>query len=153
MKRSLERLAAGVRSERATSPTIGSVLLVGVTVLLATTAGAGMFSLAEQGTQGAFATATVSTAPSEDRVTATWVANANAERLQVTIRVGDRSRTVTLQSVGDRVVADPDGVSVQTGDVVRWDRPAISDGDRISVTVVAVKNGESVVVAEQSAAV
>ena len=151
MKSKFELFADGIRSERATSPTIGAVLLVGVTVMLAATAGTGLFSLAEQGQQGAFATATISHAPSDDEVSVAWLANANAERLEVTIRVDNRTRTVTLQSVGDGVVVDADGVTVRTGEIVRWDRPSVSDDDRVSVTVVAVKGGERVVVAERSA--
>lgn len=136
--------------DRATSPTIGSVLLVAVTVLLATTAGAGMFTLA-QNQQVAFATATVEHDSGADRVSVTWVANADAEQLRVKILVGEDSRTVTLNSVGDKVVVDGDGVRVSMSKVVSWDDPKISDGDEVSVTVVAVTGGESVVLSEQTA--
>ncbi|WP_158059425.1 type IV pilin [Halorussus halophilus] len=139
-----------LRDDRATSPTIGAVLLVAVTVLLATTAGAGMFSLA-QSQQVAFATATVDHDPGEDRVSVTWVANADAEQLWVKILVGDESRTVTLNAVGDKVVVDEDGVRVSQSKVVTWNHPTVSDGDEVTVTVVARKGGESVVLSEQTA--
>jgi flagellin-like protein len=135
--------------ERATSPTIGAVLLVGITVLLATTAGTHLFSLAGS-QQGAFATPAVEYSPSENQVSVTWLANANAEKLKVRILVDDEQRTVGLDSVGDRVVVNGDGVTVSTGSVGEWESPTISDGDRVTVTVVAVKGGESVVVTERS---
>lgn len=147
------RFADGLGDERATSPTIGAVLLVGVTVLLATTAGAGVIGFAEETKQGAFATATIDHVPNEDRVTVTWVANGNAESLRVVVLVGDQRRTVTLNAVGDRVVVDGDGVTVSRGGVVQWDAPAIADGDRVDITVIAEKGGESTVVAERSATV
>jgi hypothetical protein len=112
-----------------------------------------MFSLADGATQGAFATASIDHEPAENRVSATWMANVNAERLRVTIRVDDERRTVSLPSVGDGVVVDGEGVTVNVGDVRQWDAPRIEDGDRVSVTVVAVKGGETLVVAERSATV
>ena len=135
--------------ERATSPTIGAVLLVGITVVLATATGAQLFGLAGS-QQGAFATATVEFSPADDRVTVTWVANADADSLNVRILVGDERRTVGLAGVGDQVVVDRDGVTVSNGAVGDWDSPAIEDGDRVSVTVIAHKGGENVVVAERS---
>jgi len=149
----MRRLAAAIGDERATSPAIGATLLVGVTVLLATAAGTGMFSLADGATQGAFATASISHEPAENRVSATWMANANAETLRVTVRVGSERRTVSLKAVGDGVVVDGDGVTVDAGEVRQWNEPRIEDGDRVSVTVVAVKGGETLVVAERSATV
>ncbi|WP_135806614.1 type IV pilin [Halorussus marinus] len=149
----MRRLAAALPDERATSPAIGATLLVGVTVLLATAAGTGMFSLADSATQGAFASASVSHEPAEDRVSATWMANANADRLRVTVRVGDDRRTVSLQAVGDSVVVDHGGVTVNSGAVRAWDDPNLDDGDRVAVTVVAVKGGETLVVAERSATI
>ena len=146
MRRFSQRLA----EDRATSPTIGAVLLVGVTVLLATTAGTGMFALAGN-QQVAVATATVDHDAGEDRVSVTWVANGDAEQLRVTILVGEESRTVTLNAVGNRVVVDDDGVRVSKSAIVSWDDPAIADGDEVSVTVVAVKGGESVVLSERTA--
>lgn len=138
--------------ERATSPTIGAVLLVGITVVLATTAGTHLFGLAGS-QQGAFATPAVEYSPSENQVSVTWLANADAEKLKVRILVGDERRTVGLDGVGDRVIADEDGVTVSSGSVGGWDSPTLSDGDRVTVTVVAVKGGESVVVAERSGTV
>lgn len=138
--------------ERATSPTIGAVLLVGITILLATTAGTHLFGLAGS-QQGAFATPAVEYSPSENQVAVTWLANANAERLTVKILVDDERRTVGLDNVGDRVVVDEDGVTVSSGSVGGWASPAISDGDRVMVTVVAVRGGESVVVAERTGTV
>ena len=135
--------------DRATSPTIGAVLLVGITVVLATATGAHLFGLAG-GQQGAFATATVEFSPGDDRVTVTWVANGDADSLKVRILVGDERRTVGLRGVGDRVVVDPDGVTVSNGAVGDWETPRIEDGDRVSVTVVAHKGGENVVVAERT---
>lgn len=147
------RLADGLGDERATSPTIGAVLLVGITVVLATTAGTGMFSLADETRQGAFATASVDHVPSEDRVSVTWVANANAEKLRVTFLVDGQRRTVSLSAVGDKAIVDRDGVTVSKGETVHWDDPAIADDDRVDVTVVAVKGGETMVIAERSATV
>lgn len=138
--------------ERATSPTIGAILLVGITVVLATTAGTHLFGLAGS-QQGAFATPAVEYSPSENQVSVTWLANANAERLKVRILVGDERRTVGLDGVGDHVIVDGDGVTVSSGSVGQWASPTISDGDHVTVTVVALKGGESVVVAERSAQV
>lgn len=135
--------------ERATSPTIGAILLVGITVVLATTAGTHLFGLAGS-QQSAFATPAVEYSPSENRVSVTWLANADAEKLKVRILVGDQRRTVSLTDVGDRAVVDRDGVTVSSGSVGEWDSPTVSDGDRVTVTVVAVKGGESTVVAERS---
>lgn len=146
MTRALAALAA---DERATSPTVGAVLLVGITVLLATAAGGAMFGLAES-ERGAFATATVEFSETENRATVTWLANADADALLVRIRVGDERRTVELEAVGDRAVVDADGVTVSSESVGGWASPALSDDDRVSVTVVATKGGERVVVAERS---
>lgn len=144
-----ERLADATPDERATSPTIGAVLLVGITVLLATTAGTQLLGFAG-GQQGAFATATVDFSPADDRVTVTWMANADAEAMHVRILVGDEERTVSLGGVGDRVIVDSDGVTISKGAVVEWETPSVQDGDQVTVTVVAKKGGESVVVAERS---
>ncbi|NEU58192.1 type IV pilin N-terminal domain-containing protein [Halorussus sp. MSC15.2] len=146
------RLADVLSGDRGTSPTIGAVLLVGITVLLATAAGSQLFGLAGS-QQGTFASATVDYSPGEDRVAVTWLATAGAERLKVEILVGDERRVVGLDGVGDRVVVDGDGVTVSSGSVGQWKSPTISDGDRVTVTVLAVKNGESVVVADRSATV
>ena len=148
-----ERPADAARSaradERATSPTVGAIRMVGVTVILATAAGTHLFGLAG-GSQPAFASAAVEFSPGDDRVTVTWLANADAEKLKVRILVGDDRRSVVLDEVGDRVVMDRDGVTVSSGAVGRWKTPAIGDGDRVTVTVLAVKNGERVVVADKS---
>lgn len=146
------RLADVLSGDRGTSPTIGAVLLVGITVLLATAAGSQLFGLAGS-QQGTFASATVDYSPGEDRVSVTWLATAGAERLKVEIRVGDERRVVGLDGVGDRVVVDGDGVTVSSGSVGHWKSPEISDGDRVTVTVLAVKNGETVVVADRGATV
>jgi flagellin-like protein len=135
--------------DRATSPTIGAVLLVGITVVLATATGAQLFGLAGS-QQGTFATATVDFAPSDDRVTVTWLANGDADSLTVRILVGTDRRAVGLDRVGDQVVVDSDGVTVSNGAVGSWQTPSVADGDRVSVTVVAHKGGETVVIAEQS---
>lgn len=144
-----ERLTDATSDERATSPTIGAVLLVGITVMLATAAGTQMLGLAGS-QQVAFATTTIDISPGDNRVAVTWMANADAKSLNVRVRVGDERRTVGLDGVGDRVVVDGDGVTVSTGAVGHWKTPEIEDGDRVTVTVVAVKGGESVVVAERS---
>lgn len=138
-----------LRDERATSPTVGAVLMVAVTVLLASAAGAQMLGLAG-GQQGTFATATVDLSPAENRVSVTWLATADAEKLDVRLRVGDERRTVALGGVGERVVVDDDGVTVSADSVSHWKTPAVEDGDRVTVTVLAVKGGERVVVAEKS---
>jgi flagellin-like protein len=138
--------------ERATSPTIGAVLLVGITVVLATATGAQLFGLAGS-QQGAFATATIDLSPGDDRVTVTWLANGDADSLKVRILVGDERRTVGLDGVGDRVVVDRDGITVSKGAVGDWETPSIEDGDQVSVTVIAHKGGENVVVAERSGTV
>lgn len=145
-------LPGATTDDRATSPTIGAVLLVGITVVLATATGAQLFGLAGS-QQGAFATATIDFSPGDDRVTVTWLANADAESLKVRILVGDERRTVGLQNVGDRVVVDRDGVTVSSGAVGDWKTPRTTDGDRVSVTVVAHEGGENVVVAERSGTV
>jgi flagellin-like protein len=136
--------------ERATSPTVGAVLLVGITVVLATAAGGHLFGLAGS-QQTAFATATVDFSQTENRVTVTWLSSANADELLVRIRVGDERRTVGLDAVGDKVELDEEGVTVSAGSVGGWKTPTVTDGDRVTVTVVAEKGGERVVVADRSA--
>lgn len=138
--------------ERATSPTVGAVLLVAITVVLATTAGGQLLGLAGS-QQSAFATAAVEFSPGENRVTVTWLANADAENLTVRVLVGDSRLVVGLDGVGDRVVVDEDGVTASSGSLDHWPTPALADGDRVTVTVVAEKGGESVVVAERSGTV
>ncbi|UPV76328.1 type IV pilin (plasmid) [Halorussus limi] len=135
--------------DRAASPTVGAVLLVGVTVLLATAVGGYLFGLAG-GQQSPYATATVEFSKTENRVTVTWMANANADELTVRVQVGDERRTVSLDGVGDRAVVDEGGVTVSSGSVGEWKSPTISDGDRVTVTVVAVTGGERVVIADRS---
>lgn len=141
-----DRLAG---DERATSPTLGAVMLVGITVLLATATGTHLFGFAD-GQNGSFATATVEFSTQDDRATVTWLANADADRLKVRVRVGEERRTVALDGVGDEVVVDGDGVTVSSDSVGRWESPRIADGDRVTVTVIAVTGGEGVVVAERS---
>ncbi|WP_135830267.1 type IV pilin N-terminal domain-containing protein [Halorussus halobius] len=140
------RLAA---DDRATSPTLGAVLLIAITVLLATSTGAQLFGLAD-GQTTTFATVSVEFSEENDRGTVTWMANADADALTVRIRVGQDRRTVELEHVGDEVVVDGDGVTYSNGTVGQWDSPAVSDGDRVSVTVVAVSDDERAVVAERT---
>lgn len=135
--------------DRATSPTIGAVLLIAITVLLATSTGTQLFGLAD-GQSATFATATVEFSEENDRATVTWVANTDADTLTVRVRVGEDRRTVELDGVGDEAVVDGDGVTYSSGSVGHWDSPTISDGDRVSVTVIAVKGDERAVVAERS---
>ncbi|WP_435181600.1 type IV pilin [Halorussus sp. AFM4] len=146
------RLADSLPEDRATSPAVGAVLMVGITVVLATAAGTQVFGLAGS-QQGAYATATVDYSTSEDRVTVTWLTTAGAETLKVRVQVRGERRTVELDGVGDRVVVDDTGVSVSTGSVGRFESPKIGDGDRVTVTVIAVRGGDSVVVADRSATV
>lgn len=146
------RLADSAGADRATSPAVGAVLMVAITVVLATAAGTQLFGLAGS-QQGAYATATVDYSPSEDRVTVTWLATAGAEKLKVKILVDGERRTVELDGVGDRVEVDERGVTLSTGAVGHFSSPKLSDGDRVTVTVVAVKGGDSVVVADRSATV
>lgn len=146
------RLADALGADRATSPTVGAVLMVAITVVLATAAGTQLFGLAGS-QQGAYATATVDYSPSEDRVTVTWLATAGAEKLKVKILVDGERRTVELDGVGDRVEVDERGVTLSAGAVGHFSSPKIADGDRVTVTVVAVRGGDSVVVADRSATV
>lgn len=142
----------GFPGDRATSPTVGSVLLVGVTVLLATATGTHLFGLADESGTG-FATAAVEFSADDDRVEVTWLTNVDAGKLVVRVRVGDQRRTAVLDDVGDEVVVDGDGMTVSTGTVGRWKTPVLADGDRVSVTVVSVTGGERVVIADRVARV
>lgn len=138
--------------ERATSPTVGAVLLVAVTVLLVAAVGSQLLGLVGS-QQVAFATASVDYSPSENRVTVTWLANSDAERLTVRIEVEGERRAVGLDRVGDRVVIGGDGVTVSSGAVGHWHRPTLADGDRVTVTVIAVDGDERTVVAEKTGTV
>jgi flagellin-like protein len=135
--------------ERATSPTIGSVLLVGITVVLASTVGAQMYDVSDT-QQGPFAIAPVEFDSAEDEVTVTWMSNRNAETLSVTVYVDDEHHTVTLNDVGHTVTVDASGVTVRKGDTVRWGSPSTYDGAEVTVVVTATKDGTTVVLSEQT---
>lgn len=148
----VRRVKAAIRNERATSPTIGSVLLVGVTVVLATTVGVQMYGFSDT-RQKPFAIATVDYEADDDQVMVTWRGNTNAETLRITARVGDQHRTVTLNQIGHRMTVDSSGLTVRKDTVVHWDHPSATDGDRVSVTVIAVKNGETTVLTKRTATI
>lgn len=145
----VQRTKRGASDERATSPAIGAILLVGITVIVAATVGGQIASFS--GTeQQPFAIAPVEFDAADDRLSVTWRANTNADRVQVTVVVGDHHRTVTLTEVGHTMTVDFSGVTVRKGTVTSWNHPATTDGNRVSVTVVAVKNGNSIVLAERT---
>lgn len=145
----LERLADALADVRGSSPTIGAVLLAGLTVMMATTAGSQMLGLTDS-PQAAFAAANVDFASADDRVIVTWIANGDAEALEIQVIVNDQRRTINLEEVGDRVIVDSTGVKISNGAVGSWDTPTITDGDKVSVVVNAVKNGESTTIAERT---
>lgn len=150
MIRSRIRRAREALDERGTSPTIGAVLLVGVTVVVATTAGVYFASFGGHGQQP-FAVASVEFDEPADRATATWRANANADELRVSITAGDDHRTVTLTRVGQTATIDRDGITVSGERVGSWDHPAVDEGETVTVTVVAATNESTIVVAERTA--
>lgn len=135
--------------ERATSPTVGSVLLVGVTVMLASTVGAQMYGMTDA-EQRPFAVAPVEYDTADDAVTVTWMANSNAEQLQVTVHVDGRQRAVTLNEVGETMAVDSTGLTVHKGDRVHWETPSIADGEDVTVVVSATKDGNTVVLSEHT---
>lgn len=145
----LKRLKSWVRNDRATSPTIGSILLVGVTVALATTAGVHTLSFTDA-QQKPFAVASVEYDTANDSVTVLWKSNTNADNLRVTVTVAGEHRTSTLNSVGHSLVVDEDGITVHKDGVHRWEEPSATDGDEVTVTVLAVKDEQTVVIAERT---
>lgn len=144
-----QRLEQGVADDRATSPTIGAILLVGITVVVAMTIGGHVFQFSEP-KQKPFAVASVNFDKTGDRVSVVWRANSNADKLVVTVSVDDHHQTVTLHHVGQKVVVDDCGTKVHKGDADSWDHPATTNGDEASVTVVAKKDGDSIVIAERT---
>ena len=145
----VERAKRWTDDERATSPTIGSVLLVGITVVLASTVGAQMYSVTDT-QQRPFAVAPVEYDAADDSVTVTWMANTNAEEVQVTVHAGGERRAVVLSDIGDTVTVDPSGVTLRKGAVTHWDTPAVEDGEEVSVVVTATTNGNTVVLSEHA---
>lgn len=145
----VQRLKQGLGADRATVPTIGAVLLVAITVVVAATLGSHVIQFSEA-EQKPFAIASVDFDEAENRVTVTWRANSNADKLLVTVSVDDYHRTVTLNHVGHTLVVDDGGVTVRKGSVYSWSHPATTDGDELSVTVIAKKNGNSIVLAERT---
>ena len=145
----VERLTAVFDDARGSSPTVGAVLLAGITVLMATTAGSQMISLAESPSP-AFATANAEFDTTNDRVKVTWIANGDADYLEVQIFVGDQSRTIKLKSVGDMVIADSAGVTISNGAVGEWGTPTVNDGDEVTVIVRAIKGSEGTTIIERT---
>ena len=145
----LARLKPNGDDERATSPTIGSVLLVGITVVLASTVGAQMYDVSNT-QQRPFAVVPVEYDTADDSVTVTWMANTNAEEVEVAVHVDGERRAVVLSDVGDTVTVDSTGVTVRKGAVTHWDTPAATDGEEVSVVVTATTNGNTVVLSEHT---
>lgn len=141
-----------VQGDRATSPTIGAIILIGVTVVVATTMGAQLSGLTNT-EQKPFASVGVKYDQAEDYVKVSWQTNTNAETVRVTVYVGDQHRTVTLRHVGHTMTVDASGVTVHKGTVSHWDSPSATDGDKVSITAVAVKGGNTVVIAERTASI
>lgn len=139
----------GREEDRATSPTIGAILFVAVAVVTATTVGGHVLQLVGTAQQPS-AVATVEFQPGDERVTVTWKANVNAERVVVAMYVDDHHRVVTLNHVGQSLTIDPGGVTVRKGSVHTWDDPAIADGSEVTVRVLAESDGNSAVVAERT---
>lgn len=145
----VERAKLWTDDERATSPTIGSVLLVGITVVMASTVGAQMYSVSDT-QERPFAVAPVEYDAADDSVTVTWLSNTNAEKVQVTVHAGGEHRSVTLNEVGHTMTVDSGGITVRKGDAVHWDSPSTTDGEEVSVVVTATTNGNTVVLSEHS---
>lgn len=145
----LARLKPNGDDERATSPTVGSVLLVGITVMLASTVGAQMYSLSET-EQRPYAFAPVEYDAADDSVTVTWLAGSNADEVQVTVYAGGEQRSVVLHEVGQTVTVDPGGTTVYKGDRSHWDDPTTSDGEEVTVVVSATTDGTTVVLSEHT---
>ena len=137
-------------AEDGSAPLVGAALLVVLTVALSATVGTALTGMAAQSpARPAHATANVHFG--EESVTVTWTSNADADELRVQLTVGDHTTIVTLRAVGDAVRVDSGGVTTRGS--ASGGSIALSDGERVEVTVVAVGGDRSGVVASESAVV
>ena len=143
--------------DAAVSPVVGVPLMVAVTVVLASVVGTsvmGMGSVVDETKEPVFAGVHVDYSDSDDRVEVTWYTNGHAERLEVQVTVnGGANETVRLGRVGDSVRIDREGVTVTGSATARDSTPCLSNGDRVTVTVVAIDGGQRTVVAHHTGTV
>lgn len=138
----------------AVSPVVGAPLMVAVTVVLASAVGTsvfGMASVVDDSKEPVFAGVAVDYEDSNDRVSVTWYANGHAEKLEVLLTVnGHASETVRLFQVGDSVRIDRHGITISGSVTGRDTTPHLSNGDEVTVTVVAIDGGQRTTVAHHT---
>lgn len=143
--------------DAAVSPVVGAPLMVAVTVVLASVVGTsvmGMGSVVDESKEPVLAGVHVDYSDANDRVEVTWYTNGRAERLEVQVTVnGDANETIGLNRVGDSVRIDREGVTVTGSATGRDSTPCLANGDRVTVTVVAIAGGQRTTVAHHTGTV
>ncbi|WP_158057645.1 hypothetical protein [Halorussus halophilus] len=139
-----------LEAENWSAPLVGAVLVVVLTVALSATVGTALTGMATSSPSPP-AQATADIDIGEESVTVTWTANVDAEQLRVQLAIGDRTAIVTLNAVGDAVRVDSTGLTTRGS--ANGSSIALSDGERVEVTVVAINGDRKGIVANDSASV
>ena len=146
-----------LNDDAAVSPVVGAPLMVAVTVVLASAVGTSLFGMAsvvDDSKEPVFAGVKVDYDDSDDRVAVVWVTNGHAEKLEVQFSVnGHATETVHLFRVGDSVRIDRHGITIAGSVNGRDTTPRLSNGDEVTVTVVAIDGGQRTVVAHHTGTV
>ncbi|KTG09382.1 hypothetical protein AUR64_16520 [Haloprofundus marisrubri] len=143
-----------VKSDDAVSPAIGVVLMAGITVLLAATVAGPLLQFGDSNlTAPVYATADASVDDDENRLSVTWLSNEAADYLDVTIAVDGERHSTALSEPGDALHLDGDGIEKTGTETSHSNALDVHDGDKIRVTVTAVRDDSRTVVLQRTVSV
>lgn len=127
----------GSKDERGVSEVIGVVLMVAITVIIAAIVANTAMNLGSDVEESVQAGVTADFDSANNKVDVVWVSNNNAQFVNVTFTWGSNECEVQLNEPGSRVTLNTSGTlpSGCTGS-------APMDGDEVTVTAVAAKQGD-----------
>lgn len=125
-----------MEEDRGVTPVIGVVLMVALTVLLASVVAATLYDVVEDAGVEAPVGAGV-TVDGGDGITVAWVSNTRADKLRVEFTTTDDDAVVFLRRVGASVTLRPDGFTIVGGSVARGNDLTVERGDEVQVSVTA----------------
>ncbi|WP_458191084.1 type IV pilin [Haladaptatus sp. NG-WS-4] len=131
------------RSERAVSPVIGVILMVAITVILATVIGTFVMGLGSNIQTNVQAGATVQSDATDDTISVAFTSTQKSDAyLEVNTTGASPNGNATLKQVGDTVTFEDSGTGEASGSASIDQNAGGMDENTITVTITAI-NGDT----------
>lgn len=144
--------AEDVDDDRGVTPVIGVVLMVALTVVLASASAVSLYGLATEAGVDAPVPAAVAV-DGGDGIAVTWVGNSQADKLRVEFMADGNLTVVFLRRVGSVVTLDPAGIETTGGQVVHGGEPDVDRGEVVQITVSAQADDQRTLLVRRTARV